>query len=110
MQRIGEKIKKIRELRNYTQEYVARELEMSLANYSKIERDEIQLTIDRLEKIAVVFQLNSYLDILTFDEKIFFNIHNNHNGYIHNNYTTTDEIMSRLLALEKRISEIEKND
>ena len=72
MQRIGEKIKKIRELRNYTQEYVARELEMSLANYSKID--------------------------------------NNHNGYIHNNYTTTDEIMSRLLALEKRISEIEKND
>jgi transcriptional regulator with XRE-family HTH domain len=110
MQRIGEKIKKIRELRNYTQEYVARELEMSLANYSKIERDEIQLTIERLEKIAVVFQLNSYLDILTFDEKIFFNIHNNYNGYIHNNYSTTDEIMLRLLALEKRVSQIEKKD
>jgi transcriptional regulator with XRE-family HTH domain len=107
MQRIGEKIKKIRELRNYTQEYVARELEMSLANYSKIERDEIQLTIDRLEKIAVVFQLNSYLDILTFDEKIFFNIHNNHNGYIQNNYSNSHEIINLLHNLEIRISDIE---
>jgi transcriptional regulator with XRE-family HTH domain len=107
MQGIGEKIKKIRELRNYTQEFVAHELEMSLSNYSKIERDEIQVTIDRIEKIAKIFQLKSYLDILTFDEKMFFNIHNNHNGYIQNNYSTTDEIILRLSSIEKRLLDIE---
>lgn len=31
---------------------------MSEANYSKIERDEISITIDRLEKITTVFELN----------------------------------------------------
>ena len=52
MVQVGNKIRKIRELRNFTQKY------MSEANYSKIERDEISITIDRLEKITTVFELN----------------------------------------------------
>ncbi len=80
---------------------------MSLANYSKIERDEIQHTIDRLEKLAAIFQLKSYLDILTFDEKNLFNIHNNHNGYINNYNVNLDEINNKLRILEERINKLE---
>lgn len=86
---------------------MANELDMSLANYSKIEREETPITIDRLEKIAKTFQLSSYLDILTFDEKMFFNIHNNKNGYINNNYGISDELLERILKLESRMSNLE---
>ncbi|HNF47955.1 MAG TPA: helix-turn-helix transcriptional regulator [Chitinophagales bacterium] len=109
MQHIGDKVKKIRELKNFTQDYVAKQLNMSLANYSKIERDEIQLTIDRLEKFATIFQLKSYLDILTFDEKFFFNIHSNQNGngYINNYYASNEAIASRIAQLEERVQNLE---
>jgi transcriptional regulator with XRE-family HTH domain len=54
--KVGNKIKKIRELKNYTQEFMANELSMSISNYSKIERDEISITLDRLEEIAIVLK------------------------------------------------------
>jgi transcriptional regulator with XRE-family HTH domain len=37
---IGAKIKNLRELRNYTQAYMADQLNMSVNGYSKIEREE----------------------------------------------------------------------
>ncbi len=40
MNTIGEKIKKIRELKNYTQEYMAAQIGITQAGYSKIERGE----------------------------------------------------------------------
>ncbi|HXA02953.1 MAG TPA: helix-turn-helix transcriptional regulator, partial [Cytophagaceae bacterium] len=40
---VGSKIKKIRELRNYTQEYMADRLQMSQSGYSKIETDEVDV-------------------------------------------------------------------
>jgi hypothetical protein len=81
---------------------------MSLANYSKIERDEISINIDRLEKIAKAFELKSYLDILTFDEKIFFNIHNNNDGYINNNYVQLELLLYKITKLEERINQLDK--
>ena len=38
-------IKKIRELKNLTREYVADELQMSTSGYGKIERGEVDLTV-----------------------------------------------------------------
>ena len=52
MENIGDNIKKFRELKNITREQMASDLEMSLSNYSKIERNEIDLTISRIQKIA----------------------------------------------------------
>ncbi len=71
MNNIGEKIKKIRELRNFTRKYVAGELMVSNTTYGKIERDEIDLTIKRLAQIAKVLNV-SICTIIDFDEnKIF---------------------------------------
>ena len=46
------KIKQIRELKNFTQEYVATKLNLSIRAYSKIETGETQLTINRLNEIG----------------------------------------------------------
>ena len=73
---IGNKIKKIRELRNFTQKYMADELSLSQSAYSKIEMGETEITYTRLEKIAAVFDMKPE-DIITFSDNALFNISNN---------------------------------
>jgi transcriptional regulator with XRE-family HTH domain len=73
---IGENIKKLRELKNLTREDLAQKLKMSLSNYSKIERGEIDLTISRAQQIAKVLDVE-ISNILNFDASQVFNISNN---------------------------------
>jgi transcriptional regulator with XRE-family HTH domain len=63
---VGQKIKKLRELRNYTQSYMAIELDMTQQGYSKIEK-EGRLTVDQLDKIAIILNVDSTY-ILNFNE------------------------------------------
>ena len=49
---IAENIKMIRLLKKLTQEYVADQLGMSQANYSRIENGQIEFTITNLNNIA----------------------------------------------------------
>ena len=49
---LGHKIKKLRELRNFSQEYMADQLGLSQSAYSKLETDQTELTYNRLSKIA----------------------------------------------------------
>lgn len=80
---VGQKIRKMRELRNYTQEFMAQELNMSPQGYSKIERDEVEVNYSKLEKIAEVLKIN-ILNLLSFDEKQIFNVKVNHNHQLYN--------------------------
>ena len=66
------KIKQIRELKNFTQEYVATKLNLSIRAYSKIETGETQLTINRLNEISEALGVEP-MEILGFDEKQVFN-------------------------------------
>jgi transcriptional regulator with XRE-family HTH domain len=66
------KIKQIRELKNLTQEHVARELKLSTRAYSKIETGETQLTINRLNEISLIMGV-APMEILGFDDKQVFN-------------------------------------
>lgn len=45
---LGRRIRKLRELFDYSQESVATELGMSISGYSRIERDEVKITLDKL--------------------------------------------------------------
>jgi transcriptional regulator with XRE-family HTH domain len=78
---IGHKIKKIRELKNYTQKHLADELGLSQSAYSKLELGETEIPFSRLEKIAEIFQMKPE-ELITFDDKTVFNINtmNNPNG------------------------------
>lgn len=64
-------IKKIRELKNLTREYVADELKMSTSGYGKIERGEVDITISKLVKIAKVLDVSIEF-IFKFDVSTFF--------------------------------------
>jgi transcriptional regulator with XRE-family HTH domain len=69
------KIKQIRELKNFTQEYMAQQLGLSTRAYSKIETGETQLTINRLNEISAILQVQP-MEVLGFDDKKVFNFYN----------------------------------
>jgi transcriptional regulator with XRE-family HTH domain len=69
------KIKQIRELKNFTQEYVAQQLGLSTRAYSKIESGETQLTINRLNEISAILEVQP-MEVLGFDDKKVFNFYN----------------------------------
>ena len=56
--KMGSKIKMIREMRDFTQSYMAMKLDMSQSNYSKIEHNESKIDIERLEQIAVILEVD----------------------------------------------------
>ena len=93
---VGEKIRKFRELRGYSQEYVASQLGMVQTNYSKIERGEApNLTVNRLEDIAKVLEVDAG-SILSFDEKQVFNsTFNNQSGSYGGNIMYIQESFNR---------------
>ncbi|GHU62655.1 hypothetical protein FACS1894123_03990 [Bacteroidia bacterium] len=62
---IARNIKQIRELKSYTQEYVANELGISQPAYAKIEQGTTILKIDRLQHILLIFWKLSYQHYLT---------------------------------------------
>jgi transcriptional regulator with XRE-family HTH domain len=64
-------IRKIRELKNLTREYVAEELNMSMSGYGKIERGEVDLTVSKLIEIAKVLDVSTEF-IFKFDVSVFF--------------------------------------
>jgi transcriptional regulator with XRE-family HTH domain len=57
---------------------MAQKLKLSVNGYGKIERDETDISLKRLEEIAAVLEVDIFR-ILTFDEKQIFNIKSNLN-------------------------------
>lgn len=55
---LASNIRKAREYRNYTQEYLAYKLSISQNAYSKIELGHTKLTVDRLFQIAEVLEFD----------------------------------------------------
>lgn len=75
---IGNNIKKMRELKNYTQAYMASQLDLSIGGYGKIERDETDVTLSRLNEIAKVLG-TSLATLLEFNTSNIFNHYDNKN-------------------------------
>jgi transcriptional regulator with XRE-family HTH domain len=64
VQNVAANIRKIREYRNYTQEYLAAKLKISQNAYSKIELGYTKITVDRLFRIADILEVDP-IDILS---------------------------------------------
>lgn len=75
IKKIGNTIKKAREEKQYTQQYLAQELGMTQKAYSKIETSQTQLTVAHLAKISEVLEtpINQLLGT---------------DGAVYNNYAT----------------------
>ena len=98
------KIKQIRELKNFTQEYVATKLNLSIRAYSKIETGETQLTINRLNEISEALGVEP-MEILGFDEKQVFN-HCKQDGYIGINHINLPDKL--ILQYEETIQSLKE--
>jgi transcriptional regulator with XRE-family HTH domain len=110
--KIGEKIKKLREFRNLTQEHLAKILDMTQAGYSRIERDEVDLNLNRLEQIAKVLNV-SIEDVLGFDtNKLSFNTNANDHCIVYQNQNQgliereRQQYESRITDLQKEIDRL----
>lgn len=63
---LGKKLKAIRLFKGFTQEGLAIDAGFSIATYGRIERDETDITITDLEKIAKVLSV-TVIEILTYN-------------------------------------------
>ncbi|MBE8726911.1 helix-turn-helix transcriptional regulator [Flavobacterium hungaricum] len=111
---IKNKIKSIRELKNYTQEYMAERLGVTQAGYSKIEKGKTSLSYDKLVEIGRILDV-SVEDIISFDYHRYFNgfnkITGNNNGSILINTDSTSVLKElyedKIVLLEKLLSRTE---
>ncbi|TPG40901.1 helix-turn-helix transcriptional regulator [Flavobacterium pectinovorum] len=111
---IKNKIKSIRELKNYTQEYMAEQLGVTQAGYSKIEKGKTILSYIKLVEIARILEV-SVEDILSFDGQRYFGNFNkvigNNNGsiLINTENTTTLKVLyeDKIKLLEKLLHKTE---
>ncbi|TAF63373.1 MAG: XRE family transcriptional regulator [Cytophagales bacterium] len=71
---IGEKIRFFRNLRGYSQEAMAHELNISTTAYAKIERNETNVSLVRLQEIAQVLKVE--LEVITSLSDDKYNFHN----------------------------------
>lgn len=111
----GIRIKRIREYRNFTQQYMADRLELSQNAYCKIENGTTKLTTDRLDSIARI--LDVPIESILSSEKQVFNLENNtiekFYGYIENLHEENKELQQKQIQFlteqnEKLIRAIEK--
>ena len=76
---VHEKIRFLREAKNWSQEDMAEKLNMSISGYSKIERGETKAYIPKLEQIAEAFEVNLLELIPQNGNSIFLNNNNGSN-------------------------------
>ncbi len=97
-------LKKIRELKNYTQEYVSERLGISQVAYCRLESGKTRLTIKRIHELAEIFEIDPLL-LLTFDENAA--IGNGHNFIALRNPNVNEK--DKIAAFETRISSLESH-
>ncbi len=98
--RLGQKIRKIREIKGLKQEAVAKEIGLTLNAYGKLERGETRLSVERLQQISNVFEV-PVTSILEMDEGVSFNFsqntfHNSNGGVLHQHASESNNEVSLL--------------
>lgn len=82
MNNVGLTVRKLREKRGFSQEFVAEKLGINQSTYGKLERDISNITLDRLYKIADLLE-EDIATILDIGKKNIFNNQTNQgNGYV----------------------------
>ncbi|MEZ4786849.1 MAG: helix-turn-helix transcriptional regulator [Flavobacterium haoranii] len=100
MENYIQNIKRIREQKGISQDYMAMELGISQSTYTKLERGEVNLYVDRLLKIAKVLNIglarifdenaNNSFNVNTYDTS------SNFNQVIENQYNDSKELIKKL--------------
>lgn len=91
-------LKVLREVNNYTQEYVAEHIGVDQSTYSKIERNARNLRADQAEKLSELYNVG-IADILS-PEGLTFHFSGNiekNNGYVQNNYEEQKDSVDKII-------------
>lgn len=106
----GTKIKRIREERNYSQEYMAAQLDLSQAQYSNIERNKSNVNIHTISRIADILQVSRWE--LFFDDSTeaeFSRFVEKYQARLNSrNKSNQSDLQEKLAELENRIVLLEK--
>ncbi len=116
---IGKKLKSLRVLNNNSMKDIANLLNMSLSNYGKIERDEIEISRNNTEKLAKHYNLK--IDDLINSDNLVVNVTNQDGGKswagVNNNFHENmsentlrliSQYEARVLFLENELKEKNK--
>ncbi len=100
---VGQKIRKIREARDFTQDNLAFELGITKSAYSKIEREQSNISIKRLEQIAKALEV----DIVEFFKES--NVEETQKTYGFATKGDVEELAKMIQELVKEISNLKTN-
>ena len=96
------KIRQLRELKGFSQEYVANQLSISQRAYSKLETNQTRLDWLKITKIAQVLEMDP-VDLISFDDNQIFNKRNQPGNFI-------NQIPEKLIEQYERQIERLEND
>lgn len=81
---VGKKLRILREMHNYTQEYVAEQLNLKQKAYSNLETGEVSLNLEKSEHLAKLYKMD-IIDLLAY-------LHSSEKFVIYNNRGTSSLI------------------
>lgn len=88
-----EKVRLMREMRQWTQEEMAEKMNMSLSGYAKVERGETKLHLDKLQQIAQIFDID-VVELISANEKgLFFFMSGNSDCTTSTYYSGNESLM-----------------
>ncbi|MGY0425983.1 MAG: helix-turn-helix domain-containing protein [Polaribacter sp.] len=73
---IGSKIRKVRKVKGFSQEYMAISLGITQNSYSKLENQKTKLSLELINKISEILEID-FIDLISFDENSIFDKNNN---------------------------------
>ena len=97
---LGKNIRKHRELKGFSQEYMAHQLDLNQASYAKIESNTTKMTIDRLFSISKLLEID-VAELLELSKQNIFNQSNNATanafGNVENLHQENKEVYQELI-------------
>lgn len=102
MKTLGKKIRLLRHQKGWSQEDVAKRLDISIPAFSKIETGITDINLSRLEQIAKLFEM-SVVQLLTFNDS------EQQEKYVSELETVTKKLQSReaeVIELQKKVIEL----
>lgn len=101
MDNLGTRIKKMRESRNWTQEFMASQLKISQNSYSRIESENVKLSTERLKEIADIFEVPA--EFILSNEAPNFSVNNStfekYYAFINNLHEDQKEILQKSIQI-----------
>jgi transcriptional regulator with XRE-family HTH domain len=112
-QELGENVRKIRELKGFSQQNLADEIKVDQKTISRIEKGDLSPKFETLVSISKVLSIN-ISQLLAFNESLIFNNYNqyqqggNYNAYLNTEIDKVEELYKQLLKEKDEVIELLK--